>query len=123
MTTCRQLSSRWKTLLRAGQDLIETSKTLVARAEHAFAGIAGPPALCPHNILFGGRKMWAADEMGARGEGRGLFTSGAPSPSGPLGSLGDTGCAPGSGALDDAELTNKPQNKQKPAISKNKKTI
>ena len=73
MTTCRQLSSRWKTLLRAGQDLIETSKTLVARAEHAFAGIAGPPALCPHNILFGGRKMWAADEMGARGRGGGYL--------------------------------------------------
>ena len=109
----------------------ETSNTLVARAERAFAGIAGPPVLCPHNILFGGRKMWAADEMGARGRrdvgqgGRegGLFTSGAPSPSGPLGSLGDTGCAPGCGALDDAKLTNKPQNKQKPAISKNKKTI
>ena len=47
----------------------ETSKTLVTRAERAFAGIAGPPALCPHNILFGGRKMWAADEMGARGRG------------------------------------------------------
>ena len=45
----------------------EDSKTLVTRAERAFAGIAGPPALCPHNILFGGRKMWAADEMGARG--------------------------------------------------------
>ena len=45
----------------------ETSNTLVTRAERAFAGIAGPPVLCPHNILFGGRKMWAADEMGARG--------------------------------------------------------
>ena len=49
----------------------ETSKTLVTRAERAFAGIAGPPALCPHNILFGGRKMWAADEMGGRGRGEG----------------------------------------------------
>ena len=49
----------------------ETSNTLVTRAERAFAGIAGPPALCPHNILFGGRKMWAEDEMGARGRGDG----------------------------------------------------
>ena len=66
-----------------------------------------------------GMRAWGGEAKEEEGAGQGRGAIYVSSSSGPLGSLDwETQVAPGRGALDDARLTNKPQSKQRSAISK-----